>query len=365
MKRLIYKKLSVFIILINVGLVYGQPNQSLVANNGTYSSTNKTVTFNITDNYLNNGFRLENLRYRFQLSPDFSSERSLFKITTSNLILANEDLIEVLTQNGQLKVRRPVRYQNGIPKYFSSNTWNESLVSTTWFDLSKNIYFEIAFTRMSIKMFVYGDDGIVNGSCELMFWGLGSDDFNGLDYEVDTGREGMFKIIFYQDRATTPEKGFISGTFNPSHSVNYKSCYSINTLYGQGNTADPVSGVTSTEKKNCSGSDGGQARVASSEDMENIENKISKEIVLLDSIDNVIVYPIPAQDKLTMDFPDMWWDTDVELSLVNLEGKYVFRGYRFSPSGREEVDISTIDPGIYWLITENNERRDVKRVIIE
>lgn len=95
------------------------------------------------------------------------------------------------------------------------------------------------------------------------------------------------------------------------------------------------------------------------------EQQLADAIERQDALDNVMVYPVPAQDILTLDFPEMWWNTEVELSLVTLVGKVLFNGYRFSPSGREEVDVSLIEPGTYFLITENNERRDVKRVVIE
>jgi hypothetical protein len=50
---------------------------------------------------------------------------------------------------------------------------------------------------------------------------------------------------------------------------------------------------------------------------------------------------------------------------VDMSGKIVLKGYRFSPSGKDDVDVSPLAPGVYLLLTENNARRDVKRIVIE
>jgi len=82
-------------------------------------------------------------------------------------------------------------------------------------------------------------------------------------------------------------------------------------------------------------------------------------------MNSLIVYPNPTRDRFTVvvsfDVP-----TDLSLELVNLRGQVVYRNeIPAAYSIREEVDISELAKGIYFLKANNGKELQIRKVVIE
>ncbi|MEM7107857.1 MAG: T9SS type A sorting domain-containing protein [Bacteroidota bacterium] len=276
---------------------------------------------------------------------------------------SDADLMKFTIVKGALQIQTSVKV-GGSTKDYAWTSWQPKLLN----DQLKGqlVTMEVGISEGSIKVFIFRDDDYKSyARCETSFTGIGAKYSSKLSERIGSLNKLRFK--FYAHKPDNDVKsGVFHLNFQADHKKNEKSCYTLNSNWDNNDVANALSGLTKYNKKNCAGPGGSQKRVSSDENEVDNDDALTAEIERLDALDNVIIYPIPARDILTLDFPEMWWNSEVELSLVTLAGKVLFNGYRFSPSGgREEVDVSLIEPGTYFLITENNERRDVKRVIIE
>jgi hypothetical protein len=351
------RKLTLLLI-INFGIVCETLSQSFTPSDGTYHSPYQTV--DVTDADLAGGFAL---KISFVYSWNLGSRIDLAEILTNS----NRTLVKISFQQGQMILTKSVKYGTTIASY-ELKSWDTNLLN---FDLQgETVDLEIGFSASSVKTFIFNspEDAesdflpYAKAGCELGFMGTGQLSGSALNELI--GSNTSFKLKVYQNKSGESVTGGVTGfTFIADNNVNIKSCYTINSNFDNNNVANARSGLTKNFKRNCAGTDGSQARTASAAAGE--EALFVEEVKKADALDEISVYPLPAKKSITLEFPEMWLGTEVKLSVIDMAGKVVLNGYRFIPSGKETIDVSPLASGVYLLLTENNERRDVKRIVIE
>lgn len=63
------------------------------------------------------------------------------------------------------------------------------------------------------------------------------------------------------------------------------------------------------------------------------------------------VFPNPAADFVNLKFDEIWYGTEVNAYLLNIEGKTI-REFSFVPSGEEmqQTNVSGLMPGMYMIV---------------
>jgi hypothetical protein len=80
--------------------------------------------------------------------------------------------------------------------------------------------------------------------------------------------------------------------------------------------------------------------------------------ILADSLFSI--FPVPAQDILTLDYRSREAGT---ISLISLDGKTLFQS-QISPAAKNEFDISTLPKGLYFVSVESLEGIFRKKILI-
>jgi hypothetical protein len=352
------RKLALF-LLVNFGIVFDNLSQSFTPSDGTYSGNYQTVS--ITDNDLGGGFAL---KITFAYTWNFADRVDLAEILTVH----NQSLIKVSFERGQMILTKSVKYGTASPAFYELKSWNANLLN---FDLQgETVDLEMGVSPSSIKTFIFNSpedtesdyEPYAKAECELGFMGTGKNSESRLTDLI--GGATSFKLKVYQIKSGgTVIDGATGFSFNADNNVNIKSCYTLNSNFDNNDVANARSGLTKDFRRNCAGPGGSQARTGVNAAAE--EALFVEEVKKADILDEISVYPIPAKKSITLEFPEMWLGKDVQLSVIDMGGKIVLKGYRFIASGKDRVDVSTLGPGVYFLLTENSERRDLKRIVIE
>jgi Secretion system C-terminal sorting domain len=348
-------RIVILFLIISFGIFLEALSQNFTPSDGTYNSPFQTVS--VSDADLAGGFAL---KITFAYSWAVGSRIDLAEILTNG----NQSLVKISFERGQMILTKSVKYGTIIHSY-ELKSWNTSILD---FGLQgKEVDLEIGFSPSSVKTFIFSSPGYdsppySNAACELGFMGTGKDSGSALNELI--GSNTSFNLKVYQNKSgESVTGGTLKFSFDPNNAINIKSCYTLNSNFDNNNVANARSGLTKDNKRNCEGTNGSQARIANNAAAE--EALFAEEVRKADDLDEISVYPIPAKKSITLEFPQMWLGTEVQLSVVDMSGKIVLKGYRFSPSGKDDVDVSPLAPGVYLLLTENNARRDVKRIVIE
>jgi hypothetical protein len=350
MKANIKKYLIVSLVLFSLSQSYSQSSLT----NGT--QVGSFIKFTANDNHLEEGFRITAL-VKIK-STWWDTEQQIIEIRqykSDNVIMSFH------LYNGTFIIHRPVKYGN-TTNFFKLDSWNKEMISQSQYTSNTIMKFDIAFSEGSYKIFIREDAADDStGVCEMGFWGLGSGS-NGLKNKLDSEFFGTtYDLVFWKNNS----HGFQSGTFEKDHNRNYKSCFTLNERHNgipSANMADPLSGVTSNNKKNCASSSGSQARKTS---LNNYNTEETLKDLVASDLDEVKVYPIPANNYFTLNFPKHWQHKNIEVHLVDLSGRAFISNLRFVSYAEKEIDLSSISPGVYILTISNGELIEKKKIIIK
>ncbi|MDQ3193206.1 MAG: T9SS type A sorting domain-containing protein [Bacteroidota bacterium] len=93
-----------------------------------------------------------------------------------------------------------------------------------------------------------------------------------------------------------------------------------------------------------------------------IQENISTYIASTDTDKIFTVYPNPVNDKITVSFENTVISSPKHITIRNIEGKEV-RKIISSEMSNQEIDVSNLKAGIYFLTFMNNENVYVKKII--
>jgi hypothetical protein len=72
-------------------------------------------------------------------------------------------------------------------------------------------------------------------------------------------------------------------------------------------------------------------------------------LINFEATGNIIVYPNPVGNKLTINFPDNWMDKHVVATVINQLGQVVFSRQISRALQNETLELSTLSDGVYTL----------------
>lgn len=110
----------------------------------------------------------------------------------------------------------------------------------------------------------------------------------------------------------------------------------------------------------CSGGGGSGKSIALNNQKPLLFKDLNKKNVTIDKMQEIIVYPNPASDKLLLMLPNTMLNSEIEM--INLEGKTVYKS-NFQ-NNKYELDVTTFEAGFYFIIIKNDNGRFVKKVNI-
>lgn len=110
----------------------------------------------------------------------------------------------------------------------------------------------------------------------------------------------------------------------------------------------------------CSGGGGSGKSIALDNQKPLLFKDLNKKNVTIENIQEIIVYPNPASDKLLLMLPNTMLNSEIEM--INLEGKTIYKS-NFQ-NNRYELDVTTFEAGFYFVFIKNDNGRFVKKVNI-
>lgn len=329
---------SIINTTINVNPVYNLTEAAGVCMGGDYTYPDGTVHTNITadESYVSNMQTL--------LGCD--------SIITTNLTV--NPYSQITANSGNVQACGDVSADFGLVATGNNNTyqWFFDLVGGSDFGLIDGTYTEINFDTdtMTIQQLITGNYNNYYVFCEV------TNEFGCVTRsENDTISVNPFPTASYSSvvnvasvdftdlstDAFTYDWSFGDGNFSTAQSPSHT--YAANGTYTVCLTVTSVNGCVDSV---CS--------------FVTIQEIFINE---LNSATAISVFPNPAHDKLSVEFAA---EINVaKVSMVNMIGQVVLTESLNSKTRKVELNLTTIETGVYYLLIENGAERAVKKVIVE